>query len=408
VADVLAGPGSSAPADLTAAGGLLFFTATTPPFGRELWRTDGTTAGTVLVADLLPGPDDSTPGWLTAAGGVLYFAARHPAAGLELHRSDGTAAGTALVRDLWPGPYGSGPAELIAWRGQLLFTADDGASGVEPWVTDGTAGGTQLLREIAFGPVSSDPGGLVATTDAVLFAADDGVHGRELWRTDGTTGGTWLLADLEPGPLGSAPAGIAPAGRRRAFLSAHTQARGRELWRTDGTTAGTSLAADVRSGPDGGDPGPPVLSRGTLLFAADDGVHGRELHRHFPGATAQPVGQGCGGALPTLAATDPVLGGVAALWGERAPPGTLGFVALGVWGPAFVLPVSPCVLHVGPASIVVGVVPPSAGSWSLPLPIPALAALQGVVLRLQGGFGPTANAPLWCDLTNGLFATIGT
>src|SRR4051812_7330089 len=58
------GPASvgSDPQDFTDVGGVTFFSATTPAAGRELWRTDGTAAGTKLVADIRFGVEGSSPG----------------------------------------------------------------------------------------------------------------------------------------------------------------------------------------------------------------------------------------------------------------------------------------------------------------------------------------------------------
>lgn len=52
--------------------------------GVELWRTDGTPAGTVLHQDLSPGPASSNPLWAARlAGASLYFAAEDVTAGRE-------------------------------------------------------------------------------------------------------------------------------------------------------------------------------------------------------------------------------------------------------------------------------------------------------------------------------------
>ncbi len=118
---------------LTVAGDQLFFRADDGVHGTELWTTDGTPEGTVLVKDVNPGPDGSLPGSLTAAGGLLYFAATDGEHGVELWRSDGTEAGTVMVEDLQPGPAPSNPEQLTAADGNLFFTADDGVHGREPW-----------------------------------------------------------------------------------------------------------------------------------------------------------------------------------------------------------------------------------------------------------------------------------
>jgi ELWxxDGT repeat protein len=125
---------------LTVVGGQLFFRADDGVHGSELWKTDGTPEGTVLVKDIAPGLRGSRIDSLTAAGaggGKLYFAATDGEHGLELWQSDGTAAGTVLVADLRPGPISSGPEQLVlvgdAAGDKLFFTADDGVHGRELW-----------------------------------------------------------------------------------------------------------------------------------------------------------------------------------------------------------------------------------------------------------------------------------
>ena len=67
--------GSSDPAELTAVGDLLYFTATRSDTGTELWVSDGTSDGTHIVDDIVPGAGSSSPGELTAVGETLFFAA---------------------------------------------------------------------------------------------------------------------------------------------------------------------------------------------------------------------------------------------------------------------------------------------------------------------------------------------
>ena len=87
---------------------LFLFSATDGSRGRELWRSDGTAAGTFLVKDINSGAGESKPYHFTQVGGTVFFVADDGSRGVELWRSDGTAAGTALVKDIYPGTGSSG------------------------------------------------------------------------------------------------------------------------------------------------------------------------------------------------------------------------------------------------------------------------------------------------------------
>jgi ELWxxDGT repeat protein len=114
--------------------GHLVFSAWDRDHGRELWRTDGTLGGTVLLADIVPGPGSSNPEGLTFAGGQAVFSAQDGVHGREIWTTDGTAAGTRLLEDLAPGGVSSSPRGFTAAGGLLFFSADDGTTGREPWV----------------------------------------------------------------------------------------------------------------------------------------------------------------------------------------------------------------------------------------------------------------------------------
>jgi ELWxxDGT repeat protein len=154
------------------------------PGGEELWKSDGTVAGTVRVKDINPGSAGSSAQWLRAAGDRVFFSAITPATGRELWVTDGTDAGTNLVVDLRPGTAGSDPTVWGAAGGRVYFTATDGISGRELWSTDGTPAGTTLVHDVRPGAPGSNatvPLPIARPGGGLLFWADDGVHGSEPW-----------------------------------------------------------------------------------------------------------------------------------------------------------------------------------------------------------------------------------
>ena len=114
---------SSTPDDLTTVGSTIFFTATNATQGTELWKSNGTAAGTLLVKDIYPGSHSSAPDNLVNVNGVLYFTATNGVNGRELWKSNGTAAGTVLVKDLNAGAGDSSPSSLTNVSGTLYFAA---------------------------------------------------------------------------------------------------------------------------------------------------------------------------------------------------------------------------------------------------------------------------------------------
>jgi ELWxxDGT repeat protein len=127
----------------------------------------------------------------------------------------------------------------------------------------------------------------------LFFSADDG-HGFEPWTSDGTAAGTRRIADInqEPdrapsGPSSSPRDFVASAGRSILF-SAEDGIHGRELWRSDGSATGTTLLADICPGGKNSHSNPAgltALGRRTVVFSAFDDRRGTELWRTDGSAT---------------------------------------------------------------------------------------------------------------------------
>lgn len=233
VADALPYDVSSAP------DGDLFFAGRSVSAGLELWRTDGTAAGTHQVADLMPGPIGSFPEDFCAVNGLLYFTATTPATGRELWVSDGTAAGTSMLGDLYSGSLSSDPAELFGWNGHLYFSARGDLTGKELWKSDGTQAGTHIVKDINPNTSSSNPFHFRALPDGsgIFFVATD-QSGKEPWRSDGTTAGTYQILDINPGSASGMNEFYSPFiyGNHVLWLNTNNT-----IFRTDGTAAGTTF-----------------------------------------------------------------------------------------------------------------------------------------------------------------------
>jgi ELWxxDGT repeat protein len=263
--DVVAGNTSSNPGFMGHLGNTIFFSADDGVNGRELWKTDGTQAGTMLVKDIAPGTATLAPVEAAVAGSTLFLSVDSPGNGRELWKSDGTGLGTMLVKDIRPGAMGSNPTNLTAFNGVLYFAADDGTNGMELWRSDGTAPGTLMVKDIRLGASGSNPAQLRAAGGLLFFVADNGSVGAELWRSDGTTPGTFLAADVVGGP-DPGQIGNLTAVDDVVYFKAFAGSAGVELWRSDGQPGGTQFLQNLRPAATSSDPKHFTAFGGAVFF----------------------------------------------------------------------------------------------------------------------------------------------
>ena len=283
---------------LTVVGNQLFFFASDGTTGLELWVSDGTESGTELVKDIYPG---STPlnrassgfnisltGRYAGTSDTFYFMANDGTTGLELWKSDGTPAGTELVKDIEPGSRGPQWLQQFTALGDVLvFESYTDDTGREPWVSNGTAAGT-LSLDLGTDALGSEPTSLTRVGDDVYFFAGlDTATGFRyfLYRTDGGSP-VQVAADVQPG---GGDASIAPFGTKALLRIYDTSAFRSTTWVTDGTGGGTfELSStirpdfdDVRAGGTGfeGDVTPAVLGSDIYFQGDTQSGNGLELYR---------------------------------------------------------------------------------------------------------------------------------
>jgi len=149
-----------------------------------LWKTDGTSAGTMLVSSA-----GSNPGNIVNMNGTLYFTATNAGSGFELWKSDGTNA--VLVKDINSGAASSLPEffTYLPANGKVYFAATTTLTGTELWETDGTPAGTALVLDVnqVSVPPNANPVKLTVSGSNLFFIADDGHNGIELWKYTPTT-----------------------------------------------------------------------------------------------------------------------------------------------------------------------------------------------------------------------------
>jgi ELWxxDGT repeat protein len=473
--DVIAGSGGLDPTNLAAGpGGLVYFSGNDPVAGRELWKTDGTVGGTVLVRDVWPGPNpnSSSPAELTMFQGYLYFVAGvAPGGGFpcffpkrQLWRTDGTTAGTTSVVDVDQCGH-TLPVHLTVAANRLFFVGHLTATGSEPWVTDGT--NTNLLRDIAPGFASSIGTTVTGTrfveaAGTVFFAAAaSSAQGQELWKTDGSTAGTVLVKDIHQQGWGSDPSNFirlgdlllfmafpgpdepydrflfksdgtdagtvqlsptittfygslfaSPASARAVFAGGPSDSQG-DLARTDGTAAGTVVHQEIRPGFSGSYPNRFVQWGSKIIFRADDGTNGIEPWVMDTMAAGTPYGSGCpgtGGLVPAISAVGtPLLGNAA--FGVRvsdALPAAAAYLGMGFL--PLDLPLGGgCRLYFFPPPfpLLFGAVVNGSGVGTVTLAIPGDPLLNGIPLYFQYAVVDPMGAYSGLAFTGGLRVVLG-
>ncbi len=294
-----------------------------------LWKTDGTETGTVPLPMTTEG--GATVAFLNFGiinNGFFYFAGEHPVRGpilarcnqdgkvvieveqlnthakeilaMDGHRllfrsanridgeelfiSGGTAEVTFLLCDISPGPRDGDPKgfTVLANPGEdplVFFSANNDINGYEPWVTNGVAlpDVTRMVFDVNPGAVDSTPEGFVALGDRVFFTATGAESGKELWTIGRPYTSAALVSDILPGPESGAPYALCAHSEQGLYFSALGDQIGEELFLAAPDGGGLKQTYDIYPGLESSFPYHTVALGVSVVFAATDPLHGREL-----------------------------------------------------------------------------------------------------------------------------------
>ncbi|RFS14124.1 ELWxxDGT repeat protein [Emticicia sp. C21] len=212
---------------------------------------------------------------LGVVGNILYFSATDSQHGYELWRTDGTTAGTFMINDINKEIASSNPSILFTLKDQLYFLADDIVHGSELWRTNGnetnlyadvtkSSGGghvagsyylshikykSSYLINIGFNQFQISSGENIKHLPFISVAANSNIYefndslyyigtDSNLWKTDGTILGTKKAVHLDSTNNGTGNIGSQILGHINEILFFTTN-YGSAIWKTDGKKSGT-------------------------------------------------------------------------------------------------------------------------------------------------------------------------
>lgn len=268
----------------------------------DLWRTDGTDAGTIKLASLA-----TISCTATAVNDLFFFNQKN-----ELWKSDGTIAGTTLVTTIPATSPTDGSLQLFTGSGDKFFFVGPEST---LWVSDGSATGTQLLKEFASNQINA----LMPSNNGLFFVLND----TELWQSNGTVDGTTFVANLTDDSIERNPNSLFHNGllyfttnggiwvsdgtgngtqriqqdtssslyktslavlNNTVFFMARQDESGYELWQSNGTIQTTTQVIDINPGTRSANPAPLTIYDNQLYFFATQ-FRDRELW-HSDGTAA--------------------------------------------------------------------------------------------------------------------------
>jgi ELWxxDGT repeat protein/VCBS repeat-containing protein len=315
VSNINPGSNGSSPNGLVSFGNTVYFAATDPTGGTELWSSDGTGANTRRVADINVGTAGSSPANLIVVGNTLYYTAATPTTERELWRTDlTTGTGTTLVGDIRPGFDSSNPQSLTNYANTLFFVATDGVGGARQlWRVDAAGNPVKVSNTL------TNVSNLAIAGNTLYFTSGNGA---QLWRVDTPASTPVQVRDLG----GTAAISNLTALGDRLFFTAR-DAAGVELWSSNGTAATTNRVTDLNPGSGNANPANLITFNGNLYFFAQDSTGGAfKLFQSTPAGVVSSIA-----TLPATGAPPTQLTAVGGRLFFVVDTGTLASPSLQLW-----------------------------------------------------------------------------
>lgn len=231
----------------------LFFLADDGVNGFEVWHTDGSIGGAQLLKNISAGTASSSFSEAQSIGSELFFIGGN---GSSLWKTDGTTQGTVFIQSFQIIRH------LTVFNGSLYFSAGNNNEGEELWRHNPATGNTQMVKDLNGGFGASLPINFTPLSNTLLFMANT-QSGWELWRTNGTNASTYMVKDINPGGANGVLTSyqsitVARIGDEIFFRATDGQT-GFQLWRSDGTDTGTYRISSFNQSVDPG-MGLPVIN----------------------------------------------------------------------------------------------------------------------------------------------------